>query len=49
VRAAAVELVTERYVLAEDVELIVANAAERYDAAMSGVIVEAEEAAAVGD
>lgn len=35
VRQAAVQLVAERYVLEEDVPLIVANAAERYDAAMA--------------
>ncbi len=49
VREAALRLVIERYVLEQDVELIVANTAERYDAAMSGVIVGAEEAATVGD
>ena len=49
VREAALQLVSERFVLEEDVELIVANAAERYDAAMTAVIVGAREEAAVGE
>ena len=41
VRAVAERLAAGRYALAEDIELMVANAAERYDAAV-GSIVEAE-------
>jgi hypothetical protein len=34
VRAEAEKLVADRYLLAEDIELVVANAADRYDAAL---------------